>query len=362
MSPAGGIFFHLGASHHTAPLALREKLALTPEKTAVLGARIGTAGGLREWAVLSTCNRIEFYGVARSPAAIDHLQAEFCALLECSPADFAGAARRTLGLEALRHLLVVAAGLDSQMLGETEIFGQVKEAYAGALHRGTAGPVLNRVFQKTFQAAKFVRTHTAITEGQVSVANVAVDLALKIFGGLRAVRVLLLGAGEIGEKTARAFQSRGAVAMMVASRRLERATELAQTLAAAALPFEHAPGRLAEFDIVLCATAAPDVVLTHEMAAAAIRRRPARPLFFIDLALPRDVEPTVAKLPNVFLYNLDDLAKIAEENRTAREGEMVRAQALVEEKAGALWPRVEQFCRGGAPAGEQWSEAAHSPG
>ncbi|HEV8072626.1 MAG TPA: glutamyl-tRNA reductase, partial [Opitutaceae bacterium] len=227
MSAAGGIFFHLGASHHTAPLALREKLALTPEKTAALGARLGAAGELREWAVLSTCNRVEFYGVAGSPAAIDHLQAEFCALLECSPADFAGAARRTFGLEALRHLLVVAAGLDSQMLGETEIFGQVKDAYAGALHRGTAGPALNRAFQKTFQAAKFVRTHTAITEGQVSVASVAVDLALKIFGGLRTVRVLLLGAGEIGEKTARAFRSRGAEALTVASRRLERAMELA---------------------------------------------------------------------------------------------------------------------------------------
>jgi glutamyl-tRNA reductase len=362
MSAAGGIFFHLGASHHTAPLALREKLALTPEKTAALGTRIGAAGGLREWAVLSTCNRVEFYGVAGSPAAIDHLQAEFCALQECPPTDFASAARRTFGLEALRHLLVVAAGLDSQMLGETEIFGQVKDAYASALRRGTAGPVLNRVFQKTFQAAKFVRTHTAITEGQVSVANVAVDLALKIFGGLRTVRVLLLGAGEIGEKAARAFQSRGAEALTVASRRLERATELAQALAAAAIPFEHAPGQLAEFDIVLCATAAPGVVLTHHAVAAAIRRRPARPLFLIDLALPRDVEPAVAKLANVFLYNLDDLAKIAEENRTTRENEVSRARALVEEKAGALWPRVELFCRGRTVDGKRWPEAAHNAG
>jgi glutamyl-tRNA reductase len=362
MSATGGIFFHLGASHHTASLALREKLALTPEKTAALGTRIGRGGELREWAVLNTCNRVEFYGVAGSPAAIDHLQAEFCALLECSPADFARAARRTFGLEALRHLLVVAAGLDSQMLGETEIFGQVKDAYAAALHRGTAGPVLNRAFQKTFQAAKFVRTHTAITEGQVSVASVAVDLALKIFGGLRTVRVLLLGAGEIGEKTARAFQSRGAGALTVASRRLERAMELAQTLAAAALPFEHAPGRLADFDIVLCATSAPGVIVTHDAVAAAMRRRPARPLFLIDLALPRDVEPTVTKLPNVFLYNLDDLARIAEENRAARESEVARAQALVAEKAGVLWPRMEQLCSSRAADDKQWSAAAHSAG
>ncbi|MGA3007856.1 MAG: glutamyl-tRNA reductase [Opitutaceae bacterium] len=362
MSAASGIFFHLGASHHTASLALREKLSLTPEKTAALGARITAVGGLREWALLSTCNRVEFYGVAGSPAAIDRLEAEFCALLDCAPADFAGAARRTFGLESLRHLLAVAAGLDSQMLGETEIFGQVKEAYARAVARGTVGAALNRAFQKSFQAAKFVRSHTALTEGQVSVASVAVDLATKIFGELRAVRVLLLGAGEIGEKTARAFRSRGAETLTVASRRLERAEELARELTAAALPFEHVPRRLAEFDIVLSATASPEIVLTHEAAAAALRRRPSRPLFFIDFALPRDIDPMVAKLPNVFLYNLDDLAKIAEENRAVRASEVARAQALLAEKAGALWPRVEQLCRNGTEPDEHWPETAPSAG
>jgi glutamyl-tRNA reductase len=362
MSEIGGIFFHLGASHHTAPLALREKLVLTPEKTGALGARLNAAGGLREWALLSTCNRVEFYGVAGSPAAIDGLQTEFCSLLDCAPGDFAGVARRMFGLDALRHLLAVAAGLDSQIVGETEIFGQVKEAYAGARQRGTAGPALNRAFQKTFQAAKYVRTHTAITEGQVSVANVAVDLALKIFGVLQTVRVLLLGAGEIGEKAARALQSRGAGSIAVASRRPERARELARALGAAALPFESVPHQLAEFDIVLCATAAPAVVVTHVATAAAMRRRPARPLFFIDLALPRDVEPDVARLPNVFLYNLDDLAKIAEENRAARESEVALALALVAEKACALWPRVEQLCLGGAAAREPWPETARSAG
>jgi glutamyl-tRNA reductase len=174
--------------------------------------------------------------------------------------------------------------------------------------------------------------------------------------------VLLLGAGEIGEKTARAFQSRGAEAITVASRRLERAMELAQTLAAAALPFEHAPGRLAEFDIVLCATSAPGVVLTHDAVATAMRRRPARPLFCIDLALPRDVESTVTRLPNVFLYNLDDLAKIAEENRATRENEVTRAQALVTEKAGALWPRMEQLCGSKTVDDKRWSAAAHNAG
>ncbi|MDE3084067.1 MAG: glutamyl-tRNA reductase [Verrucomicrobiota bacterium] len=349
MSAAQGGFFHLGASHHTAAMSLREKLALTPEKNAALAGRLAALGELREWTVLNTCNRLEFYGVAGSAAAIDRLQAEFCGLVECPPADFASAAQRAFGRDALRHLLAVAAGLDSQMLGETEIFGQVKEAYATAQRRGTTGPVLNRVFQKIFQAAKFIRTHTAISEGQVSVANVAVDLALKIFGEIDVARVLLLGAGEIGEKTARAFLSRGVTALTVSSRRLERAMELAQALTAAALPFEHAPGKLAEFDIVVSATAAPGTVIGAEVTAAAMRRRPARPLFFIDLALPRDVEPGVAELPNVFLYNLDDLAKIAEKNRMAREAELERAQILVSEKTEALWQRVEPLIGGELP-------------
>ena len=361
MSAAGGAFFHFGASHHTAPLALREKLSLTPEKSETLRARAGALGGLREWAVLGTCNRAEFYGVADSAAVIERLQAEFCAVLECPSAEVLAALQRTAGLEAIRHLLSVAAGLESQMLGETEIFGQVKEAYAEAHRRGTTGPVLNRVFQKAFQAAKFVRTHTAITEGQVSVASVAVDLSLKIFGSLGAARVLLLGAGEIGEKTARAFKSRGANALTVASRRLERAMELAQTLAAAALPFEHAPARLADFDIAVCATSAPGVVLTADAVDAARRRRPAQPLFLIDLAMPRDIDPVVAGLPNIFLYNLDDLAKIAEENRVAREAEVARAQAMIAEKAGALWQRVAGLCGGDGAGGQNWPETARSP-
>jgi glutamyl-tRNA reductase len=240
----------------------------------------------------------------------------------------------------VQHLVEVSAGLDSQMLGETEIFGQVKDAYAAAQSSGTTGPVLNRIFQKGFQAAKHVRTNTAITEGHVSVANVAVDLALTIFGELASTRILLLGAGEIGEKTAKAFQSRGAAALTVASRRFERAMELATALGASAMPFEQRESRLAEFDVVVCATSSPDVVVTRAATRAAMHKRPVRPLFFIDQALPRDVEPAVADIDNVFLYNLDDLAKIAEENRVAREAEMTKCRAIVAEKADALWRQV----------------------
>ncbi len=341
---ADGLFV-LGATHHTAPLAVREKLVLDAAQAQALQAELAVLPGLREFAMLSTCNRVEFYGVATETDTAARVQAAFCARQQFDAAEFEKIRLCLHGRETVRHLLEVAAGLDSQMLGETEIFGQVKEAYATAQKLGSAGPVLNRVFQKTFQAAKHVRTHTGITEGQVSVANVAVELALNIFGSLASARVLLLGAGEIGEKTARACQRRGAGAMTVASRRFERAMELATALGASAMPFEQREARLAEFDVILCATSAPGTVIAFDAAAAAMKKRPARPLFFIDLALPRDVDAAVGELENTFLYNLDDLARIADANRAAREAEIARGRAIVAEKADALWRHVEPQVR-----------------
>lgn len=332
--------FVIGTTHHRAPLAVREKLSLNAEAVAALHAEFSSIAALKEFAVLNTCNRVEFYGVATSAGAAAAIIAAFCARQQFDTAEFERICLNLRGRDAVQHLLEVSAGLDSQMLGETEIFGQVKDAYAAAQAKGSTGPVLNRVFQKGFQAAKHVRTHTAITEGQVSVANVAVDLALTIFGGLKETRILLLGAGDIGEKTAKAFQSRGAAALTVASRRFERAMELATTLGASAMPFEQREARLAEFDVVVCATSAPDLVVSLAATKAAMHRRSARPLFFIDQALPRDVDPAVAEIENVFLYNLDDLAKIAEENRAARAAEIVKCRAIVVEKAEALWRHV----------------------
>ncbi|MEX2043937.1 MAG: glutamyl-tRNA reductase [Opitutus sp.] len=343
----------IGATHHRAPLAVREKLSLSPESATALKQDLAAVPGLREFTVLNTCNRIEFYGVASHPEAIARVSEAFCARQNFDAAEF-GKIRLSLhNREAVQHLVEVSAGLDSQMLGETEIFGQVKEAYAAAQARGSTGPVLNRVFQKGFQAAKHVRSHTAITEGQVSVANVAVELALNIFGSLSQARILLLGAGEIGEKTARAFQSRGAAALTVASRHFERAMELATTLGASAMPFEQREARLAEFDVVVCATSAPNAIVPFAAAKAAMQRRPVRPLFFIDQALPRDVDPTVAKIENVFLYNLDDLAKIAEENRAAREAEIAKCRAIAAEKSENLWrhvaPQIEALRASASP-------------
>lgn len=337
---SGGLFM-LGASHHRTPIEVREKLSLSTETAERLRDELARIDGLREFTVLSTCNRIEFYGVSSHATVAARVQETFCMHQKFSAEEFGKFRQYYQGEAAIQHLLEVAAGLDSQMLGETEILGQVKEAYAGAQQRRTTGPVLNRVFQKTFQAAKYVRTHTAITEGQVSVANVAVELAHSIFGDLSRTRILLLGAGEIGEKTARAFQSRGAGTLTVASRSIERAMQLASALNATALPFEHRESHLSDFDIVVCSTSAPTTVVSAFAAAVAMKRRPSRPLFFIDLALPRDVDTAIARLENVYLYNLDDLARIAEDNRTARQAEIGKARSLLLERTGSLWKTVE---------------------
>ncbi|MDO8541877.1 MAG: glutamyl-tRNA reductase [Opitutaceae bacterium] len=346
--------FVIGATHQRAPLAIRERLSLNADAAAALQQEFASLPGLKEFTVLNTCNRVEFYGVATTAETTAQVTAAFCARQQFDPAEFEKIRLSLHGRDAIQHLVEVSAGLDSQMIGETEIFGQVKDAYAAAQARGATGPVLNRVFQKGFQAAKHVRTQTAITAGQVSVANVAVELALNIFGSLKAARILLLGAGDIGEKTAKAFQSRGAAALTVASRRFERAMELAQALGASAMPFDQRELRLSEFDVVVCATSAPDTVMKLAATKAAMQRRPARPLFFIDQALPRDVDPAVAEIENVFLYNLDDLAKIAEENRAAREAELAKCRAMAAEKADALWrqiaPQVEGLAARPEPA------------
>lgn len=344
------VFFVLGATHHEAPIAVREKLAVNEEAIGHLHAELSQLDGLREFAVLSTCNRTEFYGVANSGEIAAGIQRIFCDRQGFPEAEFDQYRMQLHGRPALQHLLEVAAGLDSQLIGETEIFGQLKEAYAQAYQRQSTGPVLNRVFQKAFQAAKHVRTHTAITTGRVSVANVAVDLAQSIFGELGPTRILLLGAGEIGEKTARAFQSRGAGTLTVASRHIESAMALATSMDATALPFEHREHHLGDFDIVVCSTAAPGLVLSRAAVREAMKKRTARPLFFIDLALPRDVEPGVAELPNVYLYNLDDLAKIAEENRTAREAEIEKCRRILTERTDALWQQLARHATAGANA------------
>jgi glutamyl-tRNA reductase len=342
MEPTPSTLFLLGTSHHTAPIGVREKLALDETRAAALAARLRQTPGVGEFALLNTCNRVEIYGVGRDAAALAALRTGFAETIGCAPADLEGVLQLRQNHDVVSHLFSVASGLDSQIVGETEILGQVKGAYEAALARQWTGPVLNRVFQKTFQAAKHIRTHTAIGEGQISVASVAVDLAGKIFGDLSPVNILVIGAGDIGVKTVQAFQSRGAKAITVASRTLSKAEEAVAATGGWAASLAELPEVVAAADIVASSTAAPGLVLTHELVATAMKRRAARPLFLIDLALPRDIDPDAAKLANVYLYNLDDLAKIAEGNLAQREAEVARCKAIVAERTAALWPQVAQ--------------------
>jgi glutamyl-tRNA reductase len=351
-----GELFLVGATHRTAPLGLRERLALTVENEALLAAELRGIAGLEEFVILNTCNRVEIYGVGSNPHQRQRVIEAFCRRQGFAPLEFARVSLDLTGPVVVQHLLEVASGLDSQMIGENEIFGQVKKAFLAAQTRESAGPVLNRIFQKTFQAAKHVRTHTAITAGLVSIPNVAVELALRIFGNLAGTRVLLLGAGEMGLKSGRAFRSRGPGALVVASRRLERAQEAATELGATAVAFDAALADLGSFDVVVCSTSAPSAVISPAQAAAAMRQRQGRPVFFIDLAMPRDVDGAVGALKDVFVYNLDDLAKIAGENREARQAEVIRCRAILQDKAHALWAQLDRAARArsqpaGNPAG-----------
>ena len=335
------VLFLVGATHRTAPFGFREKIALGTEAESALAADLARLADLREFAVLNTCNRVEIYGVADDERVAARVAAAFCTLRHVDPVEFERFGFLLQGRAAVDHLLEVASGLDSQILGETEIFGQVKRAYATAQARASAGPILNRLFQKAFQAAKHIRTHTGVSTGQVSVANVAVDLALTVFGELADARILLLGAGEMAEKSARAFQSRGARHLRVANRRRERAELLAAELGAEIAPFDQREAQLADADIVVCSTAAPTTVISLGAARAAMAARPSRPLLFIDLAMPRDVDTGVAQLENVFLYNLDDLAQVAARNRHARLAQAEAGRLALVPRADALWQQLQ---------------------
>jgi len=342
VSTAAPKLFVVGATHHTAPLEWREKLALDPTKQPELQSRLAALTGLQEFAILSTCNRIEIYGVADDESTLETIRVTLCEHQGIELDAFRALEMRELDARAIHHLTSVSAGLESQLVGENEIFGQVKDAYAEAQKVNSVGPVLHKVFQKAFQAAKQVRTHTAISTGQVSIANVAVDLATTIFGQLNDARVLLAGAGEIGDQSAKAFRSRGATDLTVTSRTMERAMNLANELDARALPFVKLPHHLADFDIIVCATAAPGSILSVPALQEAMSQRPAAPLFLIDLAIPRDIDPKAGDLDNVYLYNLDDLAAISDGNRAARSAEIAKAQEMIETKSAFLWESLKR--------------------
>lgn len=329
--------FVVGSSHRTAPLKVREQMALPDDLKQQLAQRLDRLEGLDEWLLLNTCNRVELYLVGE-PASVPRSVARTLTELHgIEPEFFWLHAYQQQNQASVSHAFEVAAGLDSQMLGETEILGQMKAAYAEAQEHRSVGPMLNRLFQKAFQAAKWVRTHTAIGRGQVSIGNIAAELAERICGDLDRMRILLAGSGEAGEKTAQALLSRGANALTVTSRTAAHALTLAGRLNATALDFETFERSLSQYDVVIGSTSAPGHIITRPAIRAAMRKRRTVPLFLIDLAVPRDIEPACARLPNVYLYNLDDLSAVANENLKSREAEVEACRRALHERAAHFW-------------------------
>jgi glutamyl-tRNA reductase len=322
----------LGLSHREAPVEVRERLALNPMQQQEISAWVKKQEGIQGWITLSTCNRIEFYSLVTSSIdPLSYLRGLFLNLnYDCEILLDQFWIRK--GSRAAQHLFRVASGLESMVLGETEIFGQLKQAYAQAHDLGLVNKTLHRLFQTAFQTGKKVRNQTDITRGSISVGSTAVELAAQIFGDLSHRKVVLLGAGETSEKTARALVSRGIKAVIVANRTFDHAQELATELGGKAVPFENWDQELLEADIVISSTSAPHYVMTEEKCLPLLERRKARSLFLIDLAVPRDIEPVLAQKDDVYLYNIDDLRSIADKNLAERQAAIQQGEKIIEEQ------------------------------
>jgi glutamyl-tRNA reductase len=334
--------FVLGSTHHEAPLELRERFALNATEVKNLQSQLHKLPGIEECLVINTCNRLEVYGLAKSPDIEDTVRDLLCSRNGIDRKIFDSHSFWRTNLDVLQHALEVSAGLDSQMVGETEILRQMKQAYESARREQCTGTILNRLFEKSFQAAKSARTQTGITRGQVSIGNVAVDLASRIFGKIASSRVLLIGSGEVAEKTAQALKSRGVADITVTSRTFEKAHRIAHELQGAAIEFSDFRAQLHRYDIIISSTSAPNFILEKEAITAACRARPRQPYFLIDLALPRDIDPAVDELDSVYLYNLDDLSKIANENLELRRAEIERARVILKGHAWNLWLQLHR--------------------
>jgi glutamyl-tRNA reductase len=322
--------FVCGMNHVTAPVEVREQLALESDKVREILVELSGLGVVDELMILSTCNRVEVYGVAAVPG--EAREAAFRRL----------AAQRGLKLgdvepllytktedDAIRHAFRVAAALDSMLLGEPQILGQVKDAFALAQSSGTVGSLLHSLMSHAFSVAKKVRTETEIGRHAVSVSYAAVELGRKIFGGLGDKAVLLVGAGEMAELAARHLVEEGALPIYVTNRTLSRAEGLARALGGTAVPFDELYAIMASVDIVIASTAATAPIIRAADVQHALHARRARPLFFIDIGVPRNVEPAVNDLDNAFRYDIDDLRSVVESNLRERQREAQRAEALV---------------------------------
>jgi glutamyl-tRNA reductase len=332
--------FVAGLSHRNAPVALREQLAVEEDKLRELLQDLQTSDVLREVVVLSTCNRVEVYGVAEAPGearalAFRHL----CRLRGIDLATVESLLYTHVDADAVRHAFRVSASLDSMMIGEPQILGQVKEAFALAQACEMVGPQLHPLFSQAFNVAKRVRTETEIARHAVSVAFAAVELAKKIFDRLAGRAVLLVGAGKMSELAAKHLVEQGAFPIYVANRTWARAHELARALSGTAVPWDELPTALGAADIVVTSTGATEPVITRAAVVRVMHGRRGRPLFFIDIAVPRDVESGVDGLEDVYRYDIDDLKQVVDANLRERAREAQRAETLVEREVGKFLTR-----------------------
>jgi glutamyl-tRNA reductase len=323
----------LGVSHKTAPIDLRERLALPDGRALDFLRGLRVDSDVHEAAVISTCNRTEVYLVVGDPVEAE--TAVLGALARQAgirPTELAPPLYALRNCDVARHLFRVAAGLESMIVGEAEVQGQVKRAYEFALEGGFTGPLLNRLFGAALQAGKRVRSETAIGANRVSVSSVAVDLARETLGDLADRHVLILGAGETSELTARALAEQGVRTIFVANRRRDRAVGLAQRFGGQSISFDDLPAELERADIVLASTASPHTIVGREELEIVMQARAGRPLLLIDIALPRDIDPECAGLPGVALHDIDDLQAVVARNLSVRAGEARGAEAIVEEQ------------------------------
>ena len=321
----------VGLNHRTSPVELREKLAFNLKEARGFYEKLVDHKKVREAVLLSTCNRVEVYSWANAGGE-EHIISTLEEDKGVSSQEIIPSLYVYRGEEAVKHIFRVASSLDSMVLGEPQIVGQVKEAFEEALTCDATGVILNQLMKKALSVSKRVRTETAIGESAISVSYAAVQLAQKIFGDLSNRKAMLVGAGEMAELAARHLVHKGVSRITVVNRTLSKAQELAQKLQGQALPMDRLEEKLAEVDIVITSTGAPHTVVTSDMVQRTMRERKRRPIFFIDIAVPRDVDPEVERVENVYLYDIDDLEQVVERNRKRREKESVKAEAIVDEE------------------------------
>lgn len=332
----------LGANHHSASLEIREKLSLTEEEVDTMLFALKQSNIISEVLVLSTCNRVEFLLVSGdAPKARAMLFGYLAARKNLNISLFDSCFYEHTGLEAVRHLFRVSASLDSMVLGEPQILGQVKQAYQRSTRTGAAGPILNRMLHRAFQVAKRVRTETGIGDNAVSISYAAVELARKIFGKLEGKKILLIGAGEMAELAVEHLIRQKPAGFCVVNRTFERGEALACRFGGRALPMEEMLTAVADADIVISSTGSTDYVVRKPEVRTLMKKRQNRSLFFIDIAVPRDVDPAINTLDNAYVYDIDDLQGVVNDNLDERKREAERAESFVNEAVARFREWVE---------------------